>query len=512
MQRQQTSRQQPARPGTSFAARFGRAILQHGIAPLPSALYHYQAALGLSAQQVWFVSYILAHKWDADLPYPSLKKMAARTGLSLRQLQRIKSSLCETGDLVVEGRYELHGGQEANTYDFAGLFARLEAVLTTAPTPFNPIQATEEGGQTEAVEGDTSFVARYGRVIARYGVAAVPWAVFTHQAVLGLTPQQVWFIAYIFSFQWDTNLPYPSLRRMAEATGYSTVQLHAIKAELVVAGHLRLVHRRSADGGQDANAYDFSALLETIAAQVQTRSEETSRPAPILAPPAPRLPPRRGRRARPMPGDGATLSVGDDTRLTRGGDSPLPGKSDADITTGDDTQLTGRDDGQLTGTDDKILTGGDDTCLPAGDNRKAGGGMTRRYPGGMTVAYPNIEAPHTESLEKEDSNPRALAIAANNNGDRPPYSPYIAAVILDFSQELGDVLHAPANVTQALRLFAAEGGSEELFVSQLYAARQRTRLAQGRHGQGRIVNKMAYFFTVLQQLSAPVAGSVAAGD
>jgi hypothetical protein len=130
----------------------------------------------------------------------------------------------------------------------------------------------------------------------------------------------------------------------------------------------------------------------------------------------------------------------------------------------------------------------------------------------MTAAYPNIEALHAESPEKEDSNPHTHAKEANSNGDRPPYSPYIAAVILDFSQELGDALHAPANVTQALRLFAAGEGSEELFVSWLYEARQRTRVAQGRQGQGRIANKMAYFFTVLQQLSAPVAGAVVAGD
>src|SRR6478609_9369247 len=120
------------RAGTSFAARFGRVILQHGIAPLPSALYHFQGTLGLSAQQVWFVSYILAHKWDADLPYPSLKRMAERTGLSLRQVQRIKADLCAAGYLRGGVRYGVAGGQEANTYDFAELFARLEACISNA--------------------------------------------------------------------------------------------------------------------------------------------------------------------------------------------------------------------------------------------------------------------------------------------------------------------------------------------------------------------------------------------
>ena len=50
-------------------------------------------------------------------------------------------------------------------------------------------------------------------------------------------------MTYIFSFQWDTALPYPSIRRMSLPTGYSTVQLHNIKSELVEIGYLRLVRR-----------------------------------------------------------------------------------------------------------------------------------------------------------------------------------------------------------------------------------------------------------------------------
>ncbi len=62
----------PARGSdTSWAARYGGLILRDGIAAVPTALYYYQGALALSAQEVWFTSYILAHKWDSDLPYPT---------------------------------------------------------------------------------------------------------------------------------------------------------------------------------------------------------------------------------------------------------------------------------------------------------------------------------------------------------------------------------------------------------------------------------------------------------
>jgi hypothetical protein len=73
-------------------------------------------------------------------------------------------------------------------------------------------------------------------------------------------------------------------------------------------------------------------------------------------------------------------------------------------------------------------------------------------------------------------------------------------VVLDFSRELGDTVHGVSNVTQALRLHAAVGRTEQEFVDLLYEARQRTRQYQGRQGLGMIENKMAYFFAVTRDL------------
>ena len=66
----------------SFVARYGATILRGGIAAIPSALYRYQAELRLQPQLVWFVSAILAHKWDADMPDPSLKRLAVEALVS----------------------------------------------------------------------------------------------------------------------------------------------------------------------------------------------------------------------------------------------------------------------------------------------------------------------------------------------------------------------------------------------------------------------------------------------
>src|SRR4051794_37840456 len=250
--------QRQRRAGSSFEARLGRVILQHGVAAIPAGLYHYQGRLGLDAKHLWFVSYILSCKWDQDLPYPSLNRMEKRTGVEIQALYRYKKALTEQSYLHVIKRYTEQGGKDSNAYDFTGLFERLEELIAAEPSERNAIRSNSYvPDPADLAEVDSSFVARYGRVIVRYGVAVVPRAVFTHQRALGLTPQQVWFITYIFSFKWDTAMPYPSIEKMAFNTGYSRAYLHEIKSSLVAGGYLKLVHRTNELGGQDTNAYDF---------------------------------------------------------------------------------------------------------------------------------------------------------------------------------------------------------------------------------------------------------------
>lgn len=93
------------------------------------ALYHYQAALGLVPQEVWFVGYILAHRWTASLPYPSLRRMGRQTGVSTQMLHRYKQSLVEKGYLVIIARHRPSGGRSSNFYDFTNLFHTLESLL-----------------------------------------------------------------------------------------------------------------------------------------------------------------------------------------------------------------------------------------------------------------------------------------------------------------------------------------------------------------------------------------------
>lgn len=136
-----------------FLARYGATILRGGIATIPKALYRYQAELGLRPQQVWFVSAILAHKWDADMPKPSLKRMAAQTGVSEQQLHNYKNELVKAGWLAVVNRQNERGGQEANYYDFSVLFGALEERLRRdKPRPDD--EPDDDDEEDEPDEGD----------------------------------------------------------------------------------------------------------------------------------------------------------------------------------------------------------------------------------------------------------------------------------------------------------------------------------------------------------------------
>src|SRR3954471_12836823 len=114
------------RAGSSFEARFGRVILQHGVAAIPAGLYHYQGRLSLDAKHLWFVSYILSCKWDQDLPYPSLNRMEKRPGGEIQALYLYKTALTEPCYPQVIKRNREEGGKATNAYDFAAVFERLE--------------------------------------------------------------------------------------------------------------------------------------------------------------------------------------------------------------------------------------------------------------------------------------------------------------------------------------------------------------------------------------------------
>jgi hypothetical protein len=240
--------------------------------------------------------------------------MTRQAGLSVQWLRRLREGLERKGYLRVVACHDgATGVQTESAYDFAGLLGALEAAILAGPAAPNPIEEPDDGAAPTEPIADSSFVARFGRVVARAGVAAIPQALFTYQQALGLSAQQVWLIAYILCHRWSTALPFPSLKRMAERTGYSERQIHNVKEELVVRGYLTLVARHQANGGRAANGYDFGALFGALVEQLAADGR-AGPPEPGPAPPAVVHPlgTRRGRRAA------AGVPVGSGSYVTPG--------------------------------------------------------------------------------------------------------------------------------------------------------------------------------------------------
>jgi hypothetical protein len=130
----------------------------------------------------------------------------------------------------------------------------------------------------------------------------------------------------------------------------------------------------------------------------------------------------------------------------------------------------------------------------------------------VVTALHEIEAIKEEQIKRDDSNQphssRKRLPAHDQTGDQnhapspPAFSPYIAAVVSDYSDELEDPQNVTSNVTQALRLWERSGLGEQQFVELLHETRKTVRRYQGKQGLGTIGNKMAYFFAALRRLVA----------
>ncbi len=494
------------RAATSFEARFGRTILRHGIAAIPAGLFHFQGRLGLDAKHLWFVCYVLSCKWDADLPYPSLNKMERLTGVNVQALYRYQKALVAQGYLNVVRRTTPLGGVDSNAYDFSALFERLEGIITEEGPQPNSIQAASAPTEAPSLaEIDSSFIARYGRSIVRYGVAAVPRALFTHQKALGLTPQQVWFVGYILSFKWHTGLPYPSIERMSYNTGYSRAYLHEIKTSLVAAEYLRLIHRTNEQGGQDSNAYDFSGLLDAVREQLEPQepepqTEQSTADAPQALPVQPARRGRAAARARASHAPFTEENAPDEAGITRQNPPGIIQHTVVGIAQYTDPHIKGQIGGGVTG---QIGAGSKEQTTHVLSTRPGDVSPGRR--GKVSKDRHESEAVKVEN-NKDDSNQITLKNESETELTKPvseaplSYSPYIAAVVTDFSDELGNSSHVVSNVTQALRIYMKSGLDEEEFSTLLFEARRLVRLHQGKQGLGTINNKMAYFFSILRGL------------
>lgn len=113
-----------------FDARYGRLIRKAGIGTIPFALFYYQAELALSPQEVWLIGYVLSHRWTSELPFPALREMARRSGITTKTLEKYKKGLQDKGYLEVVRRTRADGGNTSIGWDFSPLFERIDRLIT----------------------------------------------------------------------------------------------------------------------------------------------------------------------------------------------------------------------------------------------------------------------------------------------------------------------------------------------------------------------------------------------
>ncbi|MQL52987.1 hypothetical protein GFC01_12095 [Desulfofundulus thermobenzoicus] len=166
---------------SKFYELYGKTILSEGVAPIPTALFRYQKALGLSFQEVSFVCHLLSYRWTSNDPHPSIEKLSVLTGVSAKSLHKYKNSLIEKGKLIVKNRYAQNGGQTTNEYDLTPLFTEIEKL----------IMAKEENnngtiGHSETEEGCVKIT--QGGITLQGGYEKITYPPITGGSQGGITP------------------------------------------------------------------------------------------------------------------------------------------------------------------------------------------------------------------------------------------------------------------------------------------------------------------------------------
>jgi|GEM_PF-4783147 len=112
-----------------FDARFGSLQRKTGIAAIPFALLFYQAELEIAPPELWLIVFVLAHRWTSDLPYPAVREIERRSGVSKKTLLKYKAALETKGYLETVHRTRPDGGNTSIGWDFSPLFERIDELI-----------------------------------------------------------------------------------------------------------------------------------------------------------------------------------------------------------------------------------------------------------------------------------------------------------------------------------------------------------------------------------------------
>jgi hypothetical protein len=162
--------------GYRLSVRFGEEILARGHTAIPNLVLNYYVPLGLTGPELLFTIHVWQHWWSDRDPYPSLRTIATRMGISVRQAKRYVESLESKGFLRVVERFLPDGSQTTNEFDYSPLIravvkaARADGALDPGAAP-----AIVRRTRSRPVPGDTSVTpSRDAAVTPGHGGAVTP--------------------------------------------------------------------------------------------------------------------------------------------------------------------------------------------------------------------------------------------------------------------------------------------------------------------------------------------------
>lgn len=106
---------------------WGKPVLKHGYAGIPSILIRAQARLGLSPTQMNIVVQLLDYWFDPQRPpFPSKKELAKRIGINPKTVQINIRALEDAGYIRREMRKTTSGDWNSNRYHLDGLVNKIQ--------------------------------------------------------------------------------------------------------------------------------------------------------------------------------------------------------------------------------------------------------------------------------------------------------------------------------------------------------------------------------------------------
>jgi predicted transcriptional regulator len=114
---------------SAMEERWGKNVIKAGYTLFPSIILRAQARLHINAVELAVLMHLLDHWWDnAEMPFPSKKRIADRLAVSAKTVQRAIVGLETEGLVRRVKRSNGNGGQASNHYDLQPLIDRIRPI------------------------------------------------------------------------------------------------------------------------------------------------------------------------------------------------------------------------------------------------------------------------------------------------------------------------------------------------------------------------------------------------